>query len=103
MLRVAYRSSAAGDGNGGEWGSREEQDRYLRDIREGKREGEGAKKEGVSEGRIVLAEGMEGGQVISSTRVREVIKGGDTVRLAKLVTQGVGKWVLREGLYLKDD
>ena len=103
MLRVAYRSGAAGGGNGGEWGSREEQDRYLRDIEEGKREGEGAKKEWISEGRIVLVEGMEGGQVISSTNVREVVKEGDTVRLAKLVTQGVGEWVLREGLYLKDN
>jgi len=86
-----------------DWGSKEEQDGYLRDIGEGKREAEGARREWVSKGRIRMVEGRkEGEEVISSTRVRDAAKKGDRKALERLVTRGVGEWVLGEGLYLDD-
>ena len=76
-LRVTYR---ADDG----WGGKEEQDGYLRELREGKREGEGGKREWVTEGKIVLVEGrMEGEEVVSSTKVREAVKQGNKHMLGK--------------------
>lgn len=93
-LRVSYRT-------GGGWGEREEQDEYLRAIVEGKREGEGARRKWVSEGRIVLVERRkEGEEVISSTKVREAVKKGDREALGRLVTEEVREWILEEGLYL---
>ncbi|KAE9377795.1 Nucleotidylyl transferase [Stipitochalara longipes BDJ] len=95
-LLVTYRADD-------DWGTRDEQDEYLRDIEEGKRDGDGAKKEWVSEGRIGMVEGRkEGEEIISSTRVREAAKKGNREALEKLVTKGVGDWVLGESLY-KDD
>jgi nicotinamide-nucleotide adenylyltransferase len=95
-LLVTYRADD-------DWGSRSEQDEYLRDIEKGKREEEGAKRVWVSEGKIRMVEGRkEGEEVISSTRVREATKKGDREALEKLVTKGVGEWVLEERLYSGD-
>lgn len=92
-LRVTYRVDD-------EWGDREAQDRYLRDLEEGKRESEGAKSEWVKEGRIKMVEGRrEGEEMVSSSRVREAVDKGNTEALGRLVTSGVKEWVLKEGLY----
>jgi nicotinamide-nucleotide adenylyltransferase len=75
----------------------------LKDIEVGKRDGDGANKEWVSEGRIRMVEGRkEGEEIISSTRVREAAKKGEREALERLVTKGVGDWVLGESLYLDD-
>ncbi|CZR59580.1 related to cytidylyltransferase family protein [Phialocephala subalpina] len=98
-VRVTYRP----DSSTSYKSSREEQDRYINDLREGKKEEEGGRREWVTEGRIEMVEGRkEGEEVVSSTRVREAIKNGDRELLDKLVTSGVKEWVLREGLYLDD-
>ena len=95
-LLVTYRADD-------DWGTRAEQDEYLEDIENGRRGEDGAKKEWVSEGRIRMVEGRkEGEEIISSTRVREAAKKGDREALEKLVTKGVGDWVLGERLYLDD-
>jgi len=95
-LRVAYR---ADDG----WGGKEEQDGYLRELGEGKREGEGGKREWVTGGKIVLVEGRRDGEVVvSSTKVREAVKRGDREMLGKLVAKGVGEWAMSERLYLDE-
>ncbi|KAH8779250.1 hypothetical protein F5882DRAFT_150296 [Hyaloscypha sp. PMI_1271] len=95
-LLVTYRADD-------DWGTRGEQDEYLKDIEVGKRDGDGAEKEWVSEGRIRMVEGRkEGEEIISSTRVREAAKKGDRDALERLVTKGVGDWVLGESLYLDD-
>lgn len=87
---------------GDKWGAREEQDSYLREIGEGKRVEEGAKKEWVGERKIELVEGRnQAEEVISSTRVREAVSSGDKKELQRLVTKGVADWVLSEGLYAK--
>jgi len=50
-----------------------------------------------------MVEGRKDGEeIISSTRVREAAKTGDRDALEKLVTKGVGDWILGEGLYLDD-
>ncbi|KAN0108157.1 Nucleotidylyl transferase [Hyaloscypha variabilis] len=95
-LLVTYRADD-------DWGTRDEQDEYLKDIEDGKRDGDAAKREWVSEGRIRMVEGRkEGEAIISSTRVREAAKKGDSEALEKLVTKGVGDWVLEESLYSDD-
>jgi nicotinamide-nucleotide adenylyltransferase len=95
-LLVTYRADD-------EWGEREEQDAYLRGIVEGKREAEGAKREWVTDGRIRMVEGRrKGEEAVSSTRVREAVRSGDSEALGRLVTRGVAEWVLGEGLYLDD-
>jgi nicotinamide-nucleotide adenylyltransferase len=95
-LRVAYR---AGD----KWGGKAAQDEYLQALGRGEREKDGAKREWVSEGRIVMCEGQEEGEgAVSSTRVREAVKNGDRELLSKLVTSGVAEWILEEGLYSEE-
>ena len=95
-LRVTYRTDD-------QWGARESQDSYLADIKDEKRDREGAKGEWVDEGRIVMVEGRrEGEEIISSTRVREAVKREDEGLLRKLVTKGVADWILRERLYRND-
>ncbi|KAG4442265.1 hypothetical protein IFR05_002256 [Cadophora sp. M221] len=92
-LRVTYRADD-------EWGDRKAQDRYLRDLGEGKREDVGGLREWVTEKRIEMVEGRrEGEEVVSSTKVRNAVADGDKEALGKLVTAGVKEWILREGLY----
>jgi nicotinamide-nucleotide adenylyltransferase len=94
-MRVTYRTDA-------DWGSREGQDAYLRDLAEGKREHEGGKGEWAS--MIELVEGKKPGEeIISSTKVREALKNGDRSTLKNLVTDGVGDLILTENPYLEKD
>jgi len=74
------------------WGSREEQDAYVKGIREGSLDSVGGKGEWVEEGRIRMVEGPR--EVVSSTRVREACRRGDKEALKGLVTEGVAEWVL---------
>ncbi len=95
-LRVTYRTDDS-------WGAKQAQDRYLRELGEGKRDGEAAKREWVTEGRIVLCDGRkEGEEPVSSTKVRDAVKRGDEEMLGRLVSQGVKEWILEEGLYVND-
>lgn len=91
-LRVSYRA-------GGEWGGKEEQDGWLRAMGEGEVEKLGGRREWVDEGRIVLVDTRGEKGVVSSTKVREAVGNGDKEQLGKLVTKGVGEWILGEGLY----
>ena len=105
-VRVTYRSSSGSS----DWRrQREEQDKYLRELSEGKREKEGGKAKWGTEGRIVLVDGRPEGEgqgdrveAVSSTRVREAVKRGNKEALRRLVTEGVAEWVVREGLYLDE-
>jgi nicotinamide-nucleotide adenylyltransferase len=95
-LRVTYRTDD-------DWGAKGEQDEYLENLGRGVREGEGVRREWVSEGRIEMCEGRkEGEEVVSSTKVRDAVRRGDREALRKLVTTGVAEWILQEGLYLED-
>lgn len=93
-LRVSYRPDD-------EWGSREEQIKYVQDIADGKRESEGAKREWA--GRIKLVEGKaEGEEVVSSTLARKAAK-NDSKALSKYVTPTIAEWISSEKLYLEGE
>lgn len=93
-LRVTYRTAA-------DWGEKNEQDEYLKEISNGERESDGAKKEWGE--KIELVEGRkEGEQTVSSTKVREAMKKGNEAELKTLVTDGVADYILQENLY-KDE
>ncbi|KAL9124496.1 MAG: hypothetical protein Q9217_006174, partial [Psora testacea] len=84
-----------------QWGSREEQDAYVRELAEGRRLGEGGEREWAE--KIELVEGRkEGEEIVSSTKVREAVKSGDREALEKLVLQDVANWIFNEGLYKED-
>lgn len=80
-------------------GDRTEQSKYVQDIRDGKREGEGAKREWGD--RISLVEGrLETEDVVSSTLAREAAQ-DRPYRLEKYVTPTVNEWIRSEKLYLE--
>ncbi|KAL9116518.1 MAG: hypothetical protein Q9187_006956 [Circinaria calcarea] len=90
-LRVMYRPDD-------DWGGKKEQDAYLQELRDGKRENEGGKREWAD--RIELVEGKAGGEeVVSSTKARRAASSGDMEALRKMCTEGVADWVSNEGLY----
>lgn len=91
-VRVTRRT---GDG----WGGRDEQDEYIWKLQNGQMEDKGGKRQWAE--RIELVEGRkEGEEIVSSTKVREVSKKRDEVELMKLVTEGVGRWIFDEKLYV---
>lgn len=90
-VRVTRRTGDA-------WGGREEQDEYMTRLQRGKMEDKGGKREWAE--RIDLVEGRkEGEEIVSSTKVRGASKTRDEVALFRLVTEGVGRWILDENLY----
>ncbi|CAF9914355.1 hypothetical protein IMSHALPRED_001888 [Imshaugia aleurites] len=90
-VRVTRRTGDA-------WGGKEVQDEYLTRVRRGELEDKGGKREWAE--RVELVEGRkEGEEVVSSTKVRESSQKGE-VELMKLVTEGVGRWILDENLYV---
>ncbi|KAI9761135.1 MAG: pH-response regulator protein palA/rim20 [Chaenotheca gracillima] len=90
-LRVSYRPD---DG----WGGKEEQDAYLRDLAEGRREHEGGKREWAKS--FEFTEPLNSkDDVVSSTKIREAAKRGDGKALANLCTKSVADWILYEHLY----
>jgi len=89
-LRVTYRPDS-------DWGSHQDQEKYIQDIVDGKREGEGAKREWAE--RIQLVEGkLEGEDVVSSTLAREAAKDNPNA-LSKYVTSIIKEWMISENLY----
>ena len=94
-FRVTYRVDD-------DWGEREEQDRYLEDLREGKRVDQGGKREWAE--RIELVRGKEEREeIISSTKVREAARKNDGNGLRRLCTEGVAKWICDEHLYSESE
>lgn len=94
-VRVTRRTGDA-------WGGREEQDGFMTKLQRGQMEDKGGKREWAE--RIQLVEGRkEGEEIVSSTKVREASTKRDEVVLMRLVTEGVGKWILDEKLYVDGD
>ena len=68
-------------------------------LRSGEMGDQGGRKEWAE--RIELVEGRkEGEEIISSTKVREASRKSDEMALMKLVTKGVGRWILDSALYV---
>ncbi|KAF4851844.1 Nicotinamide mononucleotide adenylyltransferase [Colletotrichum siamense] len=81
---------------GDEWGGEGEQRAYLEGLREGGLEEVGGKREWAE--RVELVTGTEG-EVVSSSRVREMAGRGDEEGLKGLLGERVRGWVLEEDLY----
>ncbi|CRG85382.1 hypothetical protein PISL3812_02462 [Talaromyces islandicus] len=80
-----------------EWGNREEQEDYLRQLAQGGREGDGAKREWAD--RIQLVQGRKAGDLpVSSTRARQAAQTKDEL-LAALVPESVASYVVSQNLY----
>ncbi|QKX56280.1 uncharacterized protein TRUGW13939_03381 [Talaromyces rugulosus] len=80
-----------------EWGNREEQEDYLRQLAQGGREGDGAKREWAD--RIQLVQGRKAGELpISSTRARQAAQTKDQL-LTTLVPESVASYVVEQNLY----
>ena len=91
-VRVTRRTGDA-------WGGTEEQDEYMTKLQSGEMEDQGGEKEWAE--RIELVDGRkEGEEIISSTKVREASQKRDEVALMRLVTEGVGRWILDSNLYV---
>jgi nicotinamide-nucleotide adenylyltransferase len=116
-VEVTYRTDDS-------WGGKEEQDLFLKNLREGKMKvingmaatlliGESVeekslekvqgKAEWVEEGRIVMmGERKENEEIISSTKVREAAQRKDGKLLEKLVTKEISQFILERGLYVDE-
>jgi nicotinamide-nucleotide adenylyltransferase len=90
-LRVTMRTDA-------EWGDAAEQVAYLEELRGGKLEEVGGRKEWASG--VEMVEGrQEGEEVISSTKVRDAVQSEDWESLRKYVSGGMTDWVQKQELY----
>ncbi|KAL7799901.1 Nucleotidylyl transferase [Trichoderma ceciliae] len=87
-LRVTMRTDD-------EWGGEAEQEDYVRGLGEGKLEEVGG--DMAWAGRVDLVEGR--GDAVSSSKVREMVKGGERGGLGSLVDDEVLGWIEEEGLY----
>ena len=90
-LRVIYRTD---DG----WGGRQEQDAYLYNLRQGKMEAEGGKREWAEKITFVEGTNKKGGTT-SSTKARDAAKEKNQELLANLCIASVKDWILKENLY----
>lgn len=97
-LRVTQRPYDENDSSSKEFGTVEDQERYLQNIKDGGLESDGF--EAGWKGNIDLVEGT--GMGISSTRVRRAANDGNWEEVGNLCTDGVAAWIREEGLY-KDD
>ncbi|ETS77464.1 hypothetical protein PFICI_11338 [Pestalotiopsis fici W106-1] len=94
-LRVTMRPDA-------DWGGAAEQRAYLDDLKSGRLEAAGGRREWAD--RVDLVEGggdsrQNAAPVISSTKVRDAVQSENWDGLGQLVSSGVADWIRREGLY----
>ncbi|KAF2256503.1 Nucleotidylyl transferase [Trematosphaeria pertusa] len=98
-LRVTQRPFDPNDKSSSEFGTAEEQQRYLERLKDGELE-----KEGFESGWSENIDMVEGGASvgISSTRVRKAAKEGNWGEVGKLCTEGVSAWIRDQALYSED-
>lgn len=93
---------------GGEYGSKSEQENFLVNIANGKLDAVAGQREWVREGRIKFCTvsnfDSDDGIIISSTKVRDIIKNRDETHikntLGKLLTPHVREWIEHSYLYI---
>lgn len=98
-LRVTQRPADASDTSSNDFGSIEEQKRYLEDLRNGQRESDGFKTEWADH--IDMTQASEG-VGISSTRIRNAAKAERWDEVGELCTEGVTAWIKDQSLYSED-
>ncbi|KZM20063.1 Nicotinamide-nucleotide adenylyltransferase [Ascochyta rabiei] len=98
-LRVTQRPADPNDKSSNEFGTVEEQQKYVQDLRDGTREQDGFDPKWGSNIDLVKANGGVG---ISSTRVRSAAKEGKWNVVKELCTEGVAAWLQDQALYSED-
>jgi nicotinamide-nucleotide adenylyltransferase len=98
-LRVTQRPTDPNDASSNEFGTVEEQEKYLQRLRDGEQESEGF--EPAWGEKIDMAQAEEG-VGISSTRVRNAAKEGMWDEVSQLCTEGVAAWLKDQALYSED-
>ncbi|KAJ4364981.1 hypothetical protein N0V83_008597 [Neocucurbitaria cava] len=98
-LRVTQRPSDPSDASSNEFGSIEEQQKYLQDLRDGELQREGFEPAWGSN--IDMAQAEEGVGV-SSTRIRNAAKERRWDEVGQLCTEGVAAWIKNQELYSQD-
>ncbi|KAF1358283.1 Nucleotidylyl transferase [Lizonia empirigonia] len=98
-LRVTQRPADANDKLSNEFGTVEEQQKYVNGLRDGTREKDGFKPQWSDN--IDMVEANEG-VGISSTRVRNAAKEGNWNIVNELCTGGVAAWIQDQSLYSED-
>lgn len=98
-LRVTQRPTDPNDGSSDAFGSIEEQQKYLQDLKAGGQENAGF--EPAWGNNIDMTQADEGVGV-SSTRIRNAAKEGEWDEVGKLCTEGVAAWIKDQKLYSKD-
>lgn len=98
-LRVTQRPTDASDESSQEFGTTEEQAKYLQDLRDGKQEEAGFS---PAWGKNIDMVEAEEGVGISSTRVRNAAKQGKWDIVRELCTEGVAAWIKDQRLYSED-
>jgi len=98
-LRVTQRPADASDESSNDFGTIEEQERYLDDLKLGKQEEAGFAPAWGNNIDMVQAEEGVG---VSSTRVRKAAKEGQWDTVDQLCTKGVAAWIKDQALYSED-
>jgi nicotinamide-nucleotide adenylyltransferase len=98
-LRVTQRPADPSDESSNEFGTVEEQDRYLQGLRDGDEEKAGFV---PAWGNNIDMAKAEKGVGISSTRVRNAAKEGKWEVVDELCTEGVAAWLKDQSLYKED-
>jgi nicotinamide-nucleotide adenylyltransferase len=98
-LRVTQRPADPSDESSNEFGTVEEQDRYLQGLRDGNEEKAGFV---PAWGNNIDMAKAEKGVGISSTRVRNAAKEGKWEVVDELCTEGVAAWLKDQSLYKED-
>jgi nicotinamide-nucleotide adenylyltransferase len=98
-LRVTQRPADPSDESSNEFGTVEEQDRYLQGLRDGNEEKAGFV---PAWGNNIDMAKAEKGVGISSTRVRNAAKEGKWEVADELCTEGVAAWLKDQSLYKED-
>ncbi|KAF2026281.1 Nucleotidylyl transferase [Setomelanomma holmii] len=98
-LRVTQRPTDPTDASSSEFGTVEEQRKYLQRLRDGEQKDAGF--EPAWDSQIDMVQADEGVGV-SSTRVRKAAKDGKWDEVGKLCTEGVAAWIKDQALYSED-
>lgn len=98
-LRVTQRPADASDASSSEFGTVEQQQKYLERLRDGEEEKAGFLSAWAKNIDMVQAEEGVG---VSSTRVRNAAKEGDWDVVGRLCTEGVAAWLKDQALYRED-
>ncbi|KAF2127457.1 Nucleotidylyl transferase [Dothidotthia symphoricarpi CBS 119687] len=98
-LRVTQRPTDANDKSSSEFGTVEQQEKYVQDLRDGKSESAGFEPQWGGHIDMVQAEDEVG---VSSTRVRKAAQEGRWDEVGELCTEGVAAWIQDQQLYSGD-